>query len=560
MADKISQIELFPLEEKVKCSFLSDSPPLIWPEPRWHSKHNDYEITPPFTKILKDADLISGVLVGVSEGSIKLLNNCLRGDSECKIKLIIIVYQAGPTREDHLEYLKNLQDQTVEKKRNLEIRLFPMARLYGQDCERIIFPPSSLQFNDSKSGRTWLSIGSVNDFGFDTICLGSLNLIFQPADGLRDNWRRWLQYLFSCSAPLNSDTYKIPHLVPAEGDPAAAKMWSEFEAICLLSQLDPNDRPQVDPNTGEVIANPDGSKIEPWDNGTTALDPLALKFQEIYSDGWLVTIDETTRIKPLAIPVKATLLGQQSERTVGSLTQKQSFNLKVLDEVVAKEIEKCRLVNDIMDLLSYSLSKGNRWLPGPAKTLLDIELEARNSKGCDRLKEALGGNTISEFIKTREESIRNDLDKMYNQLQQGKSVPKDKLKDVLDDVKNRLDLALNSRITPRAIYNRIAPPDLTASAAAENWNQPFSLLLRSARLIRKSFTDNYFPRRFSGLSITEDEFRNAMNVFEDSIVKAPNLQKALEELADLEIIENSTESPKEKCNAVWRIIKGPISF
>jgi len=559
MADKISQKELFPFDDKVESSFLSDSPPLIWPEPRWHSKHIDYESTPPFTKLLKDADLISGVLVGVSAGTITFLEKCLKGNNECRIKVIIIVYQAGPTREGHLKYLMNLQDQTVDKKRNLEIRLFPMARLYEGDCERIVFPPSSLQLNSSKSSRTWLCIGSVNDSGYDTICLGSLNLIFQPAAALRDNWRRWFQYFFSCSAHLNTDTCKIPHLVPAEGDPAAAKMWSEFEATCSFSQFDPNERPQVDPDTGEVVANPDGSKIEPWDSGTTALDPLALKFQEIYSDGWLVTIDETTRIKPLAIPVKATLLGQRSELTVGALTQRQSFNLKVLDDTVAKEIEKCRLVNDIMGLLSYLLSKGNRWLPEPAKSLLDIELEARNSKGCDRLKEALGGNTISEFIETREESIRNDLNMMYNQLGQGNSVPNDKLKDVLDDVKNRLNLALNSRITPRSIYNRISAPDLTANAPVENWSQPFSLILRSARLMRKSFTDNYFPRRFSGLSFTEDEFRRAMNVFDDAIVETPNLQKANEDLAAFEGIERSPDNPKVKCAAVWEIVSGKNS-
>ena len=79
---------------------------------------------------------------------------------------------------------------------------------------------------------------------------------------------------------------------------------------------------------------------------------MALKLQQVYAHGWLVTVDETMRIKPLAIPVKATLLGQQSERTVGALTHKQSFSLQVLDEAVAKEVEKCRRVTDLMDLLN----------------------------------------------------------------------------------------------------------------------------------------------------------------------------------------------------------------
>jgi len=70
------------------------------------------------------------------------------------------------------------------------------------------------------------------------------------------------------------------------------------------------------------------------------------------------------------------LLGQQSERTLGALTQKQSFSLQVLDELVGKEVEKCRRVNDIVDLLTYLLSMGSHWLPEGAKVLFEKELEA----------------------------------------------------------------------------------------------------------------------------------------------------------------------------------------
>ena len=111
---------------------------------------------------------------------------------------------------------------------------------------------------------------------------------------------------------------------------------------------------KVDPETGEVTEEPDGTPTDPWDGDDTRLDPLAQKLQQIYAHGWLVTMDETTRIKPLAIPVKATLLGQQGERTVGDLTQRQSFSLQVLDETVARQVEKCRKVNDVTDVLTYS--------------------------------------------------------------------------------------------------------------------------------------------------------------------------------------------------------------
>ena len=142
--------------------------------------------------------------------------------------------------------------------------------------------------------------------------------------------------------------------------------------------------------------------------------------------------------------------GQQSERTVGALTQKQSFTLQVLDDAVDKAIEKCRKVTDVMELLTYPLSQGNRWLPEEGKGLLEKELKSRNEYGQKALREALGGNNIKQFIATRAEKLRKDLNDEYRQLGQGDAVPDDKLKAVLDEVERRLTQALDSRITPRA--------------------------------------------------------------------------------------------------------------
>jgi hypothetical protein len=79
-------------------------------------------------------------------------------------------------------------------------------------------------------------------------------------------------------------------------------------------------------------------------------------------------------------------------------------------------------VNDVIGLLTYPLSQGNRWLPEGAKDLLEKELDERNQQGQKLLKEALGGNDIKEFVGKRTEGIRKDLDAMYRQLGQGDAV------------------------------------------------------------------------------------------------------------------------------------------
>ncbi len=473
-----------------------------------------------------------------------------------RVLLVVVVSPAGPTREEHLISLEMLQAQFHGPGQELQVRLLPVARAFGPDYETMILPPTVLQAHDSQTGKTTLCIGSVGDAARDEVHLTSFNVIFQPDDALRDAWRRWFQYLFASAVKLTPETVRIPHLVPAPGDPAATAMWAAFERTCRGRQPDQPARPDVDPQTGEVTVEADGTKVEPWDGGKTALDPLAQKLQQIYAHGWLVTVDETTRIKPLAIPVKATLLGQQSERTLGALTQKQSFSLQVLDEVVGKEVEKCRRVNDIMDLLTYLLSMGSHWLPERAKVLFEKELEARNAKGLANLKAALGGDDVPQFVQKRKKKIQEDLDAMYSQLGQGKAVPADKLAAVFAEVQARLTNALSARITPRAVYNKIAPPDLTAKAPDESWTQPLSLLLRSARLMRESLTDAYFPRRLSGLSFKEPEFQTAMDIFGDAILKDPDPKRAKEELAALTKIETGDGKPKETCAAVWTIIAG----
>ncbi len=535
---------------------LSAEPPYVWPEPRFLAGQAEYTAHPPFESVVRTADLVAGVLVGVAEKTIRWLQTLVALPGPRRISLVVVLFPAGPTREDHLITLNTLQAQVIGPKQDLQIRLLPVSRAFGPDYETMILPPTLLQAHESDTGRTTLCIGSIGDSGRNAVCLASFNVVFRPDDALRDAWRRWFQYLFASAVPLTTETVHIPQLVPPQGDPAAAAMWKAYEESCRLPQPDQPARPKVDPQTGDVTVEADGTKVKPWDEGKTALDPLAQKLQQIYARGWLVTVDETTRIKPLAIPVKATLLGQQSERTLGTLTQKQSFSLQVLDEVGGKEVEKCRRVNDIMDLLTYLLSMGSHWLPEGAKTLFEKELETRNAKGLANLKAALGGDDVSQFVEKRKRKIQEDLDAMYSQLGQGKAVPADKLAAVFAEVQDRLTTALNSRITPRAVYNKIAPPDLTAKAPDESWTQPLSLLLRSARLMRESLTDAYFPRRLSGVSFKAPAFQAAMDIFGDAILNDADPRRARAELDELAKIEVSEGKPKEKCAAVWTIITG----
>jgi hypothetical protein len=293
----------------------------------------------------------------------------------------------------------------------------------------------------------------------------------------------------------------------------------------------------------------------------------------------VVSVNELTRIKPLEIPVKAALLGQSSVKTVGSLTQKQSFSLKIFDEHICKEIDKCRKIADLVEVLSFPLSLGNRWLPNAAKPLLERELEARNERGLKTLVEALGGkpdslvtitgasdeekkvrqdkiqSLVGDFIARKKEVILADLNQMYRDLKRGDAVPDDKVKEVLDEVEERLSAALGARVTPTCTYNSLAPPDLSSTALDDNWIQPLSLLEEAAVKFREQLANPfYFDRKFSGKAFTKEEFLQTCNVFEDRIVAVPEYDRAKAEIVQIKEIMDSETTPKEKCQAVWKLV------
>ena len=544
----LQDIEMSEVDEVADPITLSPKPPFIWPEPRWHTGHARYKN--PIVKhdqFIK-SDLVAGFVVDAGHGFAKFLRRISAERKDLRIVIVLLVYPACETRESHLTELLTI---TEELKPNcIELNILPVASNKG-------LPPTVLQMHDTKSGETWMSIGSIGDLGAAEWHLSSFNAVFHPDGVLRSEWRRWFEYIRQRSTLLTPATAQIPALIPAVGDPEAAALWEAYESFCSGDPTAEQAEVVVDAKTGEVVVEKatEESKAQSWDGGTTALDNLAQRLNEIYASGWLVTVDESTRIKPLAIPVKAALLGQQSEQSLGAITRKQSFTLDVLAEDVAKEIEKCRKVTDLIDLVSYLLSKGNRLLPAAAKALLEKELEARNTNGIEKLTGAVGGD-VTKFVEGRKTSITQDLNRMYRELGMGDTVPEDKLNTVLAEIEQRLRNALGTRVTPRATYNRIAAPDLTGKVPDENWSQPFSLMLRAARLMRNAITDYYFPRSFTKAAFTQDEFMKAMNILGDGIAVSGDRDKATEQLKEIEEIEQSTSSFKEKCHALWLIVSG----
>jgi len=203
---------------------LISEPPLIWPDTHWLAGDMRYETLSLLERQFESADLIAGMLVGAADATVQWLAGLLGQQRPRRIKLIIVVYPACPTREEHLRRLMQLQTEFTGQERELQVHVLPAARAFGADFEKMVLQPTVLQAFDSCTGRTLLCIGSVGDAGHDIPNLASFNVVFHPDDALRDAWRRWFPYLLSSATSLSSTTVRIPHLIPARGDPAATTL------------------------------------------------------------------------------------------------------------------------------------------------------------------------------------------------------------------------------------------------------------------------------------------------------------------------------------------------
>ena len=532
-------------------------PPFVWPEARWHAGHGDYPDSPPFRAALCEATLLAGVITGMTEGTIGWLSEITRQPRTRRIRLVFAVYPAGPTRAEHLLAAIMLAAETAGSVADVQFRVLPVERAFGDDCELPSLPPTLL-YAQAENGTPLFCFGSTGDGGCDKPAAWSFNVVFQPDDSLRDAWRRWFGFITEKAVPLTAETAQIPHLAPTRGDIEAARQWRQFVERCASKNAEKSlTEPQFNPETGAVIhvTREVGAPTETWDGDATKLDPLAREFGRIYAAGKLVTVDESTRLKPLVVSVTASTFGEQSEKTVGNVRRKQQFLLEILDKATTKEVEKCRKIGDVVRLLSLQLSQGVRWIPQTAISLLEREIKARNKRGEGLLRAAVG-NDVEAFIKTREKIIRDNLNGMYRGLGHGDQIPEDRVQAVLEDVRGRLKKALASSVAPTPVFNPIGAPNLTNSAGDDAWGQPLSLALHAARALRQSISDPYFQRQFKPLEFTQEEFEVAMDVFGDHLCKERKFVSTDSELNALAGIEASEALMLNKCRDVVALMRG----
>lgn len=264
-----------------------------------------------------------------------------------------------------------------------------------------------------------LPTGPTENLGFSPVTPSHGNLAMPITAGAFEVCRKWFDYLWVISAPLQPGiAASLPKLVVPEGDIEAAQQWESFRKQCL-DQAKTETSPvhvNVNPESGDVVlldatgATVDSPTVE---IGVPVLDLFAESIARVFDLGLFVAIDKQSRTPPVEAPVMPDWLGVESFRQTGMVSARISIKVSPFDEAMLKKIDRLRKVSgELLPRHSFALADGVRLIPKEAIPLFEAALAKANESAKQLLGTTIGDSTGS-FLTSQRNRIREDTRRMY---------------------------------------------------------------------------------------------------------------------------------------------------
>lgn len=522
--------------------------PFVWPDPRVLQGPATYWSLSPIEHACVAVDGIFGLVQDLSAEAIGWLGN-LSEEPTFQARLVLGLYPACATTRDHLIELLELQNRTRDR---VQIRLYVPARSVGPIANVAWFRP-----RDRSPG--FIVIGSAENFGFFSRAATDVNLAFRPDPRLLHSLCNNLEYLWALSAPLTQSNLDIPELEPAPGDPEAARLWEAFAARCTPGVEDPADV-TVDPQTGDVQTTSDPGEPDAVGPGGELRPPrlttLERELAALYEKGTLVTIEKTSRIPPLEVPVKAEWFGIDSFRQAGSLRRSTTLKVSPFEEATLRTLNAARgKPAELLPRFSFALADAHRWMPVAARPLFEAGLSQATAAWERLLKDAVPGG-LDSYLESQRERILRDARDISRDWNPEYRVADSTVDHVLKEIRKRLGRALSEPLVPGLTHAPVKYDPRGQGSYASPWGQAYRLLLEIALFPRRYFTERFF---LQGLSVDENEFLVAMNVFDDHLVSRPPARGAAviaKTERDLILrLEDVSADAQKRCEALFHLIR-----
>lgn len=536
--------------DQTSIPIISPVSPFLWPETRVLNQSHRYINAPVFGAEIVEAKTIFGVVHNLTIEGVNWIVGALGDDEERSVCLILAIYPACATNS---EVLRSLLQHCDRFSHRLKVRLKPMPR--GED--RVTTNLCIV----SKTGSSKMVVLPSGNFSLRPVSPDFLHLCFATDTALHHQFTSWFDYQWAIGNPLDAASANVPDLVPAVGDPEADRQWQVYLARLSQQQSNEGNRQTitVDSETGDIV-DAEGNRIESvLDQAKVPRPSIAMvQVGKVLHQGSLATIDNSSRVGPLDCPISAELFGVDADRRTGTVSRETKFRVSAIDEKTLKKLESFRKrTRELLNKMSYPLADGARWVPHTARPLLEQELQRVNEEGKKLLGDTVGED-VHAFVESKRQDVAVDAQKQYAEMHAGKTIPKEKVDQILEELKNRLRRATGGKLLPMLSFLDVR----IATAPDSDWStqasQAFRFLVHVAKYPRDCLTDSFFMR---GLRVDQKELMLAMNVVDDSLVKlfasdGSGIDLAHEQNRWIERIQTADSDDILKCDALYRMMQG----
>lgn len=540
--------------------------PFIWPDVRRLAGCSGP--APDFDALLAESDLVLGVVHGFTDVGVGRLKKTLAKEptashngngkpsspsTEKKVRLIVTVYATCPTTSDVLLALLQLQTSHA----SLEVRIVT--------CDLWSGPENTVACYKAVDSVPTVLFGSSASFEDVSDEPNHLTLAFSPEPILAAEWQKWFDVKWLKAARLTEQRANMPALVIPEGTLEAAQKWAAYEQLCVDEQ-DGEElvKVTVDPVTGEVTAiAADGTPVTTvsTDNKLPKFSPVYRKLAQLLDMGHLVSVDKTTRLLPFEVSVKPKWFGVETLKQIGSVKRQVSYHISALTEDELKQLENRRKkTSELLDLFSFSLADGQRWMPKTAEELFRQENSRINTEAKGILSKLIAGD-LDKFIAGRRKAVSEDANRMYRDLFPDRNLSDDALNEIMTALKKRFEEAQQRSFLPQLSFNRVSLPQPQDSAWKSQLGSALHLLLSIVRYPRKACRNGtYFAR---GMTAKPQDILKAMNLLKDPFVEGFDRFEARDraeaELEEVDSIEAADHTAEDKCQKLFELLGHKIA-
>ncbi len=548
-------------EKMIREEVHDQTPPFVWPDPRSLSGHWS-DRGPVLEPLAYAAEILYGIVAGVDAQGVQWLESLLESRKELKCRMLLALYPACPTRRHELARLLELQ-------RFFEDRI--QFRMLVAGIEHSL--PGNALCCVMSEAQSFLITGAAPNFGLSASWVGEVGATVCCDATLLASWSHWFDYAWESGAPLGASTIDIPYLVPAQGDPAASAAWRAYMSCCArmvaTAQGTSEGQVEVDPKTGAIaITSTHGQSVQTASQalGVPGGDDLAERIARLYQAGDMVTIDKHSRVRPLDAPMQPEWFGVSSFRQVGRISSETRFRISVIDDGELRDLEsKRKMVGRLLEVLSYPLGDGVRWMPHRAKSLFQEEMDRVNTEGLRRLNELVNGDPDA-YVDSQRPKIVEDANEMYKEFHGADrhgTVTDYVIADIVRELKGRVSEAMSGKhLLPTVTFSSVGfRPGGAADGWSSPWGQALTLVSAIAEFPRELLTNIYFLR---GVNFDEEKLMDAMDVWGDHLVAEWKGRgsyhgvrgRAKAELALLKDFRRTSAESRTRCEAIALLLEG----